>query len=283
MGDAGWDPYVEASGTLWLLHWWLLRQMTMAPVWWITFNSFPAVHFSESALDRFALEAIGEAPGWTDVIASSVKKDVDCLIRMYAPKRSDQPIDDLIDCPFRELRLIESVPGESRTYRFVFGPKPGLPDAIVAYAALDFMARTEAAATMSVARLTEDIGSPGRAFRLGEAGVFDALSRVAASTHLIKVAEPAGLKQVLVDHEPAIVALQLLDNYFRAATGTSYRVMRKGSANHVAPTGTSRRADLRSSRLTLRSGKGIASPYGQSRDPIEQALLMSRRRTASPK
>jgi hypothetical protein len=275
MDDAGWDPYVEAPGTLWLLHWWLLRPMTMAPVWWITFNSFPAVHFSDSALHRFVVEAIDTAAGWTEVIESSVKKDVDCLIRMYAPKRAEQSVDDLIDCPFRDLRLIEAVPGENRTYRFAFGSKPSLPDAIVAYATLDFMARTDGAATMSIARLAQDVGSPGRAFRLGEAHIFDALSRVAATSQWIRVAEPAGLKQVLVDGEPGVIAIRTLEDYFHRATGSSYRVIPKSWQRAVHAEESGRRRGPELDRHVLKPVEEVAARLSNSRDPVEEAVRLA--------
>ena len=39
-------PYLELSGSLWLLHWWMLTPPTMLPVWWIALNEFSAVEFS---------------------------------------------------------------------------------------------------------------------------------------------------------------------------------------------------------------------------------------------
>jgi hypothetical protein len=222
--EDGWDPYVETPGTLWVLHWWLLAPQTIAPVWWLAFNTFPAIQFTDSALARHVLQSIELAAGWTDVLESSVKKDADCLVRMYSPRKAGQATDDLIDCPFRDLGLIEPVPGEIRNYRFIVGPKPSLPDAIVAYAALDFMSRSEAASTMTVARLAQDLGSPGRVFKLTEAAIFDSLRQVAATTRSIRIAQPAGIKQVLVHGDPNVVAREILYEHYRTTTGSAYRL-----------------------------------------------------------
>jgi hypothetical protein len=277
MGDDGWDPYVEASGTLWLLHWWLLRPVTKAPVWWITFNAFQAVHFTDSSLHRFVMEVIESAGGWTDVIESSLKKDVDCVIRMYAPKHADQAIDDLIDCPFRELQLIEAVPGEARTYRFVAGPKPTLPDAIVAYATLDFMAQGEGSATMSIARLAQDIGSPGRAFRLTESSIFDSLNRFARQSQYVRVAQPAGLKQVLVERDPANLAVAVLEAYYRSATGSSRRiaVSRLPSSSSLSAGQKPLLSKAGTAANLKKAVKYVAQRLASSEDPAERAVLLA--------
>lgn len=216
LGDEGWDPYLEDAASLWLLHWKLLRPPCQAPVWWVAFNDFTAIQFSESQLTMHVLE-LAAAAGWPAVVEASVKKDVDCLLRTYTVRRHGrQGLDDILDCPFRELGLIEAAVGEeSRSWRFVVGEKPGLPDDIVAHAALDFAAISgEGAMSISIARLAHDPGSPGAAFRLAETALFDALSRMASSSDSIRVAEPGGLRQLLFNDDPATLAEQVLTGYY---------------------------------------------------------------------
>ena len=161
-------------------------------MWWVAFNDFTAIQFTESQLTTHVLE-LAAAAGWPAVVEASVKKDVDCLIRTYTVRRHGrQGLDDILDCPFRELGLMEAAVGEEgRSWRFVVGEKPGLPDEIVAHAALDFAALSgDGARSISIARLAHDPGSPGAAFRLNETALFDALSRAAASGEALRVAEP---------------------------------------------------------------------------------------------
>ena len=216
LGDTGWDPYLEDTGSLWLLHWKLLSPSCQAPVWWVAFNDFTALQFTESQLTAHVLE-LTAAAGWPTVVEGSVKKDVDCLLRTYTVRRRGrQGLDDILDCPFRELGLIEAAAGdEGRTWRFVVGEKPGLPDEIVTHAALDFAARSsEGARSISIARLAHDPGSPGAAFRLTETALFDALSRAAASMDSIHIAEPGGLRQLLFTDDPAGIADEILSHYY---------------------------------------------------------------------
>lgn len=102
--DIGLDPYVEDISTLWILHWHGISAPTSLPVWWITFNDFFPVEFTEDQLIAFVQSKL-ESTGWPQPKLSSLKKDVDCLLRMYSSRfpRGRQSIDDLIDSPFREL------------------------------------------------------------------------------------------------------------------------------------------------------------------------------------
>lgn len=216
LGDKGWDPYLEDVGSLWLLHWKLLSPSCRAPVWWVAFNDFTALQFTESQLTTHVLELAGAA-GWPKVAEASVKKDVDCMLRTYTVRRQGrQGLDDVLDCPFRELGLIQAAAhDEGRAWRFVVGEKPGLPDEIVAHAAMDFTARSnEGVRSISIARLAHDPGSPGAAFRLTETDLFEAISRFAASVESLQVAEPGGLRQLLFTDDPASIAEEILTRYY---------------------------------------------------------------------
>ena len=144
-------------------------------------------------------------PGWKSVNDSSIKKDVDCLLRTFAIRRTGrQTMDDVLDCPTRQLGLIAPAVGEARSWRFVTGPKPSLPPAIVAYACLDFLAQASTKEqTISLARLASDPGSPGRAFRLTESNLYDVLIEASTTIEGIQVTEPAGLRQLAIKGDVA--------------------------------------------------------------------------------
>jgi len=217
LGDDGWDPYLEDPASLWLLHWKLLAPQCIAPTWWVAFNDFTAMQFRESQLMTHILE-LASAAGWPPVVESSVKKDVDCLIRTYTLRRQGrQVLDDVLDCPFRELGLIENASGdEGRAWRFVVGPKPTLPDALVAYAALEFASAVgQGARSVSIARLAHEPGSPGAAFRLTETGLYESLSRFSTVHDRLSVAEPAGLRQLLFPDDPQALAAEILASYYQ--------------------------------------------------------------------
>ena len=194
----------------------LLRPTCLAPVWWVAFNDFPPNQFTETQLVNQVLE-LAAAASWESVLDTSIRKDVDCLLRTYTVRqRGRSGPDEVLDCPFRELGLIEPTPGAGSS-RFVDGPKPSLPDEIVAYACLRFMAENGNSRSISIARLSHDTGSPGGTFRLPERPLSEALSRAGSRVQAIQVAEPGGLRQVLVDDDPAALADQILTRYYQEA------------------------------------------------------------------
>jgi hypothetical protein len=219
LADDGWDPYCEDPASLWLLHWWFLAPPSILPVWWAAFHDFTAIEFTEEQLTEFAIDHIRATPGWQPPHPSSIAKDVSCLLRTYCNAPAAGPrtgIDDIWDCPFRDLGLLRSVPGRPRTFRFVLGSKPTLPPEIVLFAALDFVVRTEAQAprTITVSRLASEPGGPGRAFRLPEAAFVKALEAAILRAPDAKIASPAGVVQLQFETDPVQLATKVLLDYF---------------------------------------------------------------------
>ncbi len=217
LGSAdGLDPYMEDPATLWILHWHALSAPSLLPVWWATFNDFNATEFSEGELTDFCIDEVA-ATTWSHPKASSVRKDVDCLLRMYSKRaaRGRQTLDDLLDSPFRQLGLIQPVATGRDHFRFVRGDKVGLAPEAITYACLDFLAMTDPGArTVSVTRLTSDPGSPGRVFRLHEDAIASALEYTSAEASGLQIANPAGATQLVVDDEPSRVAKSVLAAHY---------------------------------------------------------------------
>ena len=216
LGTGGWDPYLEDPATLWLLHWLLLAPGSRLPAWWIAFGEGTAVEFTErQLLDRVAggLDTVG---GWVGPHPSSVAKDVSCLLRTYAPRSggSRDRLEDLLDCPFRELGLIHVSDADRTRFRFTIGSKRSLPGEVVAYAALDYVARTDPAArTVTVARLAGETGAPGPVFKLPERALAEALESVARKGQF-DVSTVAGAPQLVFGCDPAVVATAVVGCYY---------------------------------------------------------------------
>lgn len=218
-GEHGWDPYMEDPGTLWLLHWLLLAPPSRLPVWWLIFNEFDAVEFDDAELDAAIAIHLDAAAGWKRPHPSSQKKDLGAFLRTYAPAERSGRVgfDDLLDCPLRELNLLRRSPATGR-YRFTLGPKPTLPAAIVAHAALDYVARTvDGGSTVTLSRLAHEAGAPGRAFKLSEAELIAALTPALEHTDGVNIMTPTGASQLVWSEDPAAVATAVLDDYYGSA------------------------------------------------------------------
>ncbi len=215
--DHGWDPYCEDPATLWLIHWLLLARPSQLPVWWAIFHDFTALEFTDTAIAQFAEDHIGSVPTWSAPHPSSIDKDVSCLLRTYASPGSGPRagIDDLLDCPMRDLGLIRLTGGSPRTFRFASGDKLSLPTEITLYACLDFLARTDRKSqTVPVSRLATEPGGPGRAFRLPETALTAALENAASRFEEVDVAAHNGVPQLSFRGGAAEVGSNVLRAYY---------------------------------------------------------------------
>lgn len=209
----GFDPYLEDPTTLWMLHWHAVSARTILPVWRLVFNDLGALEFSDEDLTQYCVDEIASTT-WAQPQRSSVQKDVDCLLRMYSRRETErrQTLDDLLDSPFRELGLIRPSPGgKKNVFRIVRGPKPMLTATAITYACLDYLAReVDGSKTVSLNRLASDPGSPGRIFKVTEDDIAAAVEESAAGVGHLRLARPAGSRQLAISAPPGDVAFELL-------------------------------------------------------------------------
>ena len=209
----GVDQYLEDTNTLWLLHWNSLQPGCQLPVWWLSFNSFHAVEFASEHLQTFVLEQTA-ASNWNFTNANPIKKDVDCLLKMFAPRENQlrQTVDDFLDSPFRDLGLLTQSTLTKGDFRFEYGPKTGLSPSMALAICLDFVARTTPdARTVTVGRLVNDHGSPGRLMKVSEQALGDLLNK-ASQLHpeLVSLTSPTGSTQLNSNQNASIAAETIL-------------------------------------------------------------------------
>ena len=215
-GRSGWDEYMEDPGTLWLLHWLLLAPPCYLPIWWIAFNAFHAVEFSDDQLESAVETQLDLVSAWRKPHPSSRKKDVGALLRTYAPQEKTRrmAIDDLLDCPLRELDLIGRSP-DKRRYRFALGAKPTLPSQILTYAVLDYIRRANIGGnTVTVDRLTTEPGAPGRAFMLSESEMLAGLEPTVHRVTGLDLVTVTGGIQLSWSTGHQVLARKILDQYY---------------------------------------------------------------------
>ncbi len=217
LGDRGWDPFLEDPASLWLLHWNLLKPTCEAAAWHYVFNYFRQIEFSSD-------ELISELQNYKTqlgkkIAESSIKKDVTCLLRMYAEVGApDKLTEDSIDSPFTTLNLIQTT-SDSKHYLFKIGPKITLPAEIIVATALEFATTQGTQKTISLSTLAYEIGSPGLIFKLPESAIYDAIEAVSYSWESLTLSDTAGLIQLSFKEEPLNLANDILEKYFQRRSG----------------------------------------------------------------
>ncbi len=134
--DQGWDPFLEDTGTLWLLHWQLATNPTRGGVWHAIFGHFYEPEFSK----RQMLTHVSRYLERSGIYAkeSTVEQSVDVCLRAYVPAKRYGPgtiAEDTFDSPLAELDLIRAIPDDS-VYWFNIGPKGTLNPAVCLCSAL---------------------------------------------------------------------------------------------------------------------------------------------------
>lgn len=207
------DPYFEDIRTLWLLHIELCSNRELATFWYWIFNECSQREFTEEKLIQNIQNYIDEN-GAKKVSASSLSKDIHCLIRTYVS--SDDKRDnfnfDSINCPLTSLGLIRrsAIPGH---YKFVIGEHANLSSKLFTYALYRFR---DSGRVGGNAFSFEDIRwaplSPGRIFCLDMHSILQYLEEIEHHTPYLHITRTAELNVVTL--EESVQANKLLEYCF---------------------------------------------------------------------
>ena len=199
--EKGLDPYMENPSTLWLVHW-KLCGCPEKTTWYWAFNHYPEISFGRDHLAN-GISQFAEERGWLRASATTIKKDVACFVRMYAPPASTgkDNYENMLESPLAELGLIK-VNGKRDHFQFSRGPKQSLGVGMFCYALTDFWSKFSTAHTLSLESLMYEPGSLGRVFLLDEDDLVSRLAEIEEiSKGSYKWSEVAGLKQLTRDRE----------------------------------------------------------------------------------
>jgi hypothetical protein len=191
--DNGFDPYLEAAATVWLIHWNIASTPERTTTTYFAFNHLVGIEFdSASIVEQLFSLASGQE---RRLSRNTLKRDVEVFLRGYV-RRGESQIEDAAEPLLAELGLIR----EARIggwYEFVRGPKPNLPQGVFAYALGKFWAQEGNAATLTAEQICYAPGSPGRVFKLDEDSVVTRLMGLGALTgDAWQWVDTAGLRQV---------------------------------------------------------------------------------------
>lgn len=197
-GDGGLDPFLENPSTLWLLHFCLASRSTGPTTWYWAFNAFPRAEFTADQLAGELLRVASESDA-SKATENTIRRDVNCFVRTYvsAQRSRTVAIEDTLDCPLSELRLIYGI-DESGLFAFNRSDHLTLPTWVFAFALLDYWERVAAnVATLGFSDIAYEPSSPGRVFKLTESAVSRHLhSLEKVSKGALSFDSTAGISQV---------------------------------------------------------------------------------------
>lgn len=130
----------------------------------------------------------------------TLARDAEVFLRTYLPARASRalPLEDALDSPLIELRLLREDPVEGRC-EFVRGPKESLDDAVLGYAVLDsWNCTAPQSESLHADALAHGPGAPGRVFCLDERSLHERLADAGKwSRGVLLYDQTAGVRQLL--------------------------------------------------------------------------------------
>ena len=217
LSDEGWDPYIEDEGTGWLLHWNLCSTGSSTPTWYWASNFLASTAFTQTTLVAMLSDWVREL-GWDDVAASTLQRDLECMVHSYCARRigPKAPLESL-SCPLQGLGLVDWE-ANSAFLRWSTGSRPSLPVEVFLYALCEYWCTTGGThrVSLDIQEICFAEGSPGRVFRLDEESVLDYVDQIATVTAGSLVLERTPLVNRVVARKPVTKDLRIgiLDAYY---------------------------------------------------------------------
>jgi len=219
------DRYFEEMGTLWLLHYQLVKASegkdTEATSWWFFYNEFKTGEFTKddflAQLDKYLRNSDeGEKP------VRTIEDDFNCIISTYVPRIKSNPEkvrpESNIDCPLGELGLIDIVGIEKsgsrlKLYRKSAPKKDTLHPLILLAIILD---KANGADEVRISAIQNENGNAGKVFNLDIIDLIALLYKIELLGH-IKVVRTAGLDVVQIKTKWDFY--ECVAEYYRAING----------------------------------------------------------------
>jgi hypothetical protein len=221
--EKGADPYLEDIGSIWLLHYFLVKT-NYSSIYSLVFNELRKERavFSKKHLSAFIKRKFMENQN-NNYNQNTIEKDISVFLRLY--KKVDYQIvvkdfEDEFSSLMMELELISSTVDEEikegtnkkekvEWYYLNGENRPNLPIAILLFSILDVF---EGDQNISLKRLEIESDSPGMIYLLNKDGLYTKLKEIESSYPGITLSETAGnIVLVLPD---GIDKWKILEDYY---------------------------------------------------------------------
>ena len=215
--EQGYDPYLEDIGTLWLLHYSLIKR-NKASLYSLLFNEFrkERIDFTKEHLHSFLKRKCNEVT-YINYNEKTINTDINVFFRNYiSPERKNKiDVEDVFSNIFLDLDLIHEykklgIDGKSEEwYRITNETRDNLPYQIVLFTILDNYEDV----TISFQQLLTGYNSPGNVFALSAEELYRHLINIAENYSGIIYSETAGNRTLQIKGQ--IDKWEILNEYYR--------------------------------------------------------------------
>ena len=194
LNDNGYDPFIENKGTLWLLHYFIVKT-NYASLYNFVFNSYrkEKIEFVKSHLVKYIIMQL-ELLEFKRFTINTIEKDVNVLLNNYCYSNSiNANIEDDLSSLLIELELIEknNITGSSEQhYTFGISERNDIPWQVFLYTLLDTF-RNEVSVDLHSLETYDN--SPGLIFCMNKSGIIYKMQEIAENISDIVYKNDAGI------------------------------------------------------------------------------------------
>lgn len=206
--STGVDPYLENFGSIWLLHYSLIKT-NKASIYNLFFNEFrrDRIQFSKEQFSNFLMRQL-ENKDQKNVNVNTVNADITVFIRNYLKasfKNKKTDIEDEFSNLFIDLQFMESYQAENAEektvewYKVENALRWDLPYQVVLFAILD---NSNYGNSISFKELLSGYNSPGCVFALNDEGLYNKIEQIQSKYPEIIYTESAGVRELQFKSKP---------------------------------------------------------------------------------
>ncbi|WP_276975522.1 DUF4007 family protein [Flavobacterium filum] len=208
-GSKGKDPYIEDIGTIWLLHYNLVKT-AKATIYNMFFNEFSKDYnfFEKEHITKYILNILRDLD-IKNINTNTIDKDINVLLRSYYKDETSKDIEEDSVILLSELEIIKK---EKKSYYLNYENKQDIPENIFLFAILEFLSKDES--TVSINRISFSNSSPGRIFLLNKHDVIEKIRLLEAKYKGIVYSSQAGVETI--QFKKSIDKWKVLDDYYNS-------------------------------------------------------------------
>ena len=208
--DNGYDPFLEDEGSLYLLHYQLVKTK-IASIYSIIFNEFRK---EKLFFDKFIflnyLKRIQEGNPELYYNENTVAKDFNVFINMYNYDSNTKDVEDSFSGILSEIGLLKSIgTGKEEKFQIESSERDELPADIVLYSIID---NPNYGNSISLNSLEFDDDSPGSIFALSRSGLVNKISELVSEDKNLIFTDHAGIKELQFKSKSNLYSI--LDKYY---------------------------------------------------------------------
>jgi hypothetical protein len=210
LADDGWDPYLEDDGSLWLLHYQLVKN-SYASTYSIVFNELRRERM-EFTKDNFIsiVKRKVEAEKFFPFSDRTLAEDFSVLTKMYLRSDSGKEKEDSFSGLLSELNLVKSFRKSKDEYLVIENvDRQEVPAEIVLYAILD---NEDFEKSVNLNSIEKNYNSVGSVFAMNRTCIVQKIESLLPKHSNIVFHDHAGIKEIQFKNKPS--AFSILNRYY---------------------------------------------------------------------